>query len=387
MNITYYLILFILIILIFQNKLQKINKNLVIVMFTSILLLDILMKPEQSIESAITGAKLFFFKVFPSLFPFMILCNLIIYFNGVKIYSKLLGTFLCKPLKLPKECSLVLMISALCGYPLGAKYSCQLYEDGIIDFNTCKRLLNIATNSSPLFILGSVGISMLNNPPVAYILLISNYLSCLCMGLIIKPDNKKTSDFNRKRYTKASDNTPLNLGEIFKRSIDNSLNSCTSIFGSIVIFTVLLNMIKNTALFHSLISNSYIETFIIGVVEMTNGCSLVSNSNLIMSIKIIFISFFVTFSGLCIITQVYAFTYRHKLSMVTYVKNKFIQGIISSALSVVIYQLTINNRSLATLSTSMQTQILPISSLFIICSIILIIPFVLTILLNLFDFS
>ena len=100
---------------------------------------------------------------------------MLICYDGIELYSKLIGPIICTPLRLSKQCSLPLIISFLCGYPLGAKYSTDLYEKGFICEEEYIRLLNIASNVSPLFLLGSVATAMFNNSYVGYIMLIGSY--------------------------------------------------------------------------------------------------------------------------------------------------------------------------------------------------------------------
>ena len=178
-------ILLIFIIFLLFKLFKTLNINILITIICSLIILQIILAPNICIHYTISGAKLFFNAVFPSLFPFLVVINIIISYDGIHIYSKLLGNIICKPLKLPKECNFALLISVLCGYPLGARYTCDLYEKNIIDLNTCERLLNIASNSSPLFIIGSVGASMMLSAKIGYILLLSNILSCIFMGFII----------------------------------------------------------------------------------------------------------------------------------------------------------------------------------------------------------
>ena len=140
-------------------------------------------------EASLAGAKLFFYSVLPTMFPFMVICNMIINLDGIKLYSKILGPILCKPLGLSYPCSFALVASFLCGYPLGAKYSTDLYKKELIPHDEFVRLLNIASNIGPLFLLGAVGTSMLGNSTLGYLLLIPSYLSAIIMGIITK--NKK----------------------------------------------------------------------------------------------------------------------------------------------------------------------------------------------------
>ncbi len=59
--------LFLIFILLF--KLFK-NENIIITFLCSILIIYIIIAPRFCIEATLSGAKLFFYKVFPSLFPF-----------------------------------------------------------------------------------------------------------------------------------------------------------------------------------------------------------------------------------------------------------------------------------------------------------------------------
>ena len=126
-------LVFLIIIFIILKMSGKFTLSLFITLSCTLVLYMIIQNPKLCIDSALNGAKLFFNSVFPSLFPFLVIVNIIIAFNGIFIYSKFLGPLLCRPLKLPSCCSIVLIVSLLCGYPLGAKYTVQLYEKGLID--------------------------------------------------------------------------------------------------------------------------------------------------------------------------------------------------------------------------------------------------------------
>lgn len=354
------------------------NKNIIITIICTLLILQIIAAPKVCIDGAIAGSLLFFHKVFPSLFSFLVVSNIILSYDGIYIYSKVLGSALCKPLKLPKTCSFVLIVSILCGYPLGAKYACDIYERNIIDLKTCERLLNIASNASPLFMLGSVGISMLKSSYIGYILLLSNLISCLIMGLVL-PSNirvEKTSSKQSNLYK------PGNIGHILKSSIENSVKTCLSIGGFVTLFSVLNNILKNNYMFgifvnqlsHWLhLSKDIIEAIILGIIEMTNGCSLISSSSASFETKIAISSFLFTFSGLSIISQVYSFTYKFDISMKKYVLRKIFQGLICSFVSIVLYKTLLLNLSVQTFASVHYADI-NIENIFITTIILLTIP-------------
>ncbi|MCR1974848.1 sporulation integral membrane protein YlbJ [Clostridium sporogenes] len=378
MALFFYTMLFLIFILLF--KLFK-NENIIITFLCSILIIYIIIAPRFCIEATLSGAKLFFYKVFPSLFPFLILTNIIINYGGVHIYSKLFGKILCAPLKLKKECSFPLIVSALCGYPLGAKYSCDLYENGDINFSTLERLINIASNAGPLFIIGSVGTSMLGNPYAGYVLLLSNYISCIIVGLIVPSRNTKMyRDF--KKNFKISNK---NIGESLKNSIDGAIKTCIGVAGFVILFSLLLNILKNNFLFKFLlnklciffnIDKNLIEGFLLGLVEMTNGCYLISTSSIDISKKLILISFLLAFSGFSIISQVYSFTYKQGINIKRYIKIKFIQGLIASTTCVILYKIPIFSMYLDTFTDKNTHLILSNNLLFIFILLLLIVPLI-----------
>lgn len=356
MNLLLVVILIFIIFLLFK-LFKTLNINVLITTICSLIILQIILAPHVCIQYTISGAKLFFNAVFPSLFPFLVVINIIIGYDGIHIYSKLLGNIFCRPLKLTKECNFALLISLLCGYPLGARYACDLYEKNIIDLNTCERLLNIASNSSPLFIIGSVGASMMSSAKIGYILLLSNILSCLFMGFILP---SKSSSFKLKNknnnFSKKPSNT-LNIGIVFKNSIEDALKNSLNIGGFIVVFSVITGIIKNNVIFHIVLnkfslfvgaSSDFIEGLLLGLLEVTNGCYLIASSNSNLYVKLPILSFLIAFSGLSIISQVYSYTYKLDVSIKKYISRKFIQGIISSILTIILYYVFLHTSSFFT---------------------------------------
>ncbi|MBU3186158.1 sporulation integral membrane protein YlbJ [Clostridium estertheticum] len=367
--------------------------NLSVTLICSLIIVQIILAPNICIQYTISGAKLFFNAIFPSLFPFLVVINIIIGYDGIHIYSKLLGNLICRPLKLPKECNFALLVSVLCGYPLGARYTCDLYEKNIIDLNSCERLLNIASNASPLFILGSVGTAMMFNPKLGYILLLSNILSCIFMGLIIpSKDYAFKIKYRGSNFSKA-ESSSLNIGIILKNSIEDAIKNTLSIGGFIVIFSVITGIIKDNVIFNIVInklsliigaSSNFIEGILLGMLEMTNGCYLISSSHSNLYVKLAVLSFLIAFSGLSIISQVYSYTYKYTVSIKKYITRKFFQGIISSILTIILYYIFLNISSIFTFNNM---RLYKNCDLYLIILIILIIPSLLITIIKLFHTS
>ena len=159
----YILWLFIFLLLVLLFKLLDVKKNYIMCFLITIFIIIFVVNLKTSIDSAINGAKLVVSAILPTIFPFSVICNLLICYDGITLYSKILGPLICKPLGLSKSSSFPLAASFICGYPLGAKYSSDIYKLGYINKDEYERLLNIASNAGPIFILGSVAVAMLNN--------------------------------------------------------------------------------------------------------------------------------------------------------------------------------------------------------------------------------
>lgn len=367
MVILIFLLLIFICISVLIFKLLKFNKltlykNLLGTFFCTILILNIIFSPKACLNSALYGGKLFITSVFPSIFPFLVIINVMMHFDGINIYSKAFGTILCKPLRLPRNCSVVLIVSILCGYPLGAKYACDLYKKNLISLHTCHRLINIASNPSPIFVLGTIGASMLKNPSLGFLLLISTYLSCIIMSMLIP---YKKQNYCVENSVPIIPKNNITLGEILKLSVDNALKTAFAIGGFIVFFSVLISIIKNNTpsdiVFKNLsailnINQSSLEGLFFGLFEMTNGCSLITSASIDTMYKICILSFLLGFSGLSIICQTYSLIYKSKISLMKYTKKKFIQGIICSILTMILYKSNIFNTSISAFNYNLSTS-------------------------------
>ncbi len=354
-DILWFLIISLIVILIKQ---LNIKKSIVICICISILIILFILNIKQCISAAIDGCELWYKSILPTTFPFIVICNLLIYYDGINLYSKFLGPLICKPLGLSKNCSFPIVASILCGYPLGAKYCVDLYSMEYIEKNEYERLLNIASNVGPLFLIGSVAGTLLGNLALGYILLIGNYSSLIFIGFITKKKRTpiKVSSLSCPKYE------ITNFGSAIKNAVQNGINTTLAIGGFIIIFSVLISLIKHNVYFYIMFKQ--LENFFnlpigtlyflfLGSIEMTNGCSLISTLSLSLPLKLSMISFLCSFSGLAVIAQVSSFVSDTKIHYSKYIFFKLIQGIFSFIITYILLQI---------LPTSIYTSNLGINS-------------------------
>ena len=279
--------------------------------------------------------------IVPTIFPFSVICNLLISYDGVWLYSKILGPIFCKPLKLSKQSSFPIVASILSGYPLGCKYCCDLYSLGYINRDEFERLLNIASNASPMFLIGSIGATMLGDIKLGFILLISNYLSPIIVGILTIKNSKTLSNMKEIK----SNSININFGTSLKYALDNGVNTTLQVGSFVVLFSIIISIIKNNAYVSIIFSN--IEAFFnlpqyslygifLGSIEFTNGCKLITTLPLTMPFKLAIISFICSFSGLSVIAQISSFISKYNVSIIKYSLYKLLQGIISFIITFII---------------------------------------------------
>ena len=383
MNSIFILWILIFVLIFTLIKLLKVKKNSIFCFLITIVIILFVINIDSSIKASIEGCKLCFKAIIPTVFSFSLICNLLILYDCISLYSKLLGPFICKPLKLSPDCSFPIVASMLSGYPLGAKYSSDIYELNYIDKKEYFRLVNIASNVGPIFLLGAVGTALLGNVKYGYFLLISNYLSIFFIAIL----TIKKSSYNKNYKKKRIQNSNINFGIAIDSAIKNAINTTLSVCGYVIAFSVIISLIKNQKLITDVFfnieqslnipKNALYGTFL-GSIEITNGCNIIASSNLSIHLKLAIISFFASFSGLSAIAQTSSFMSKNNVNMIKYTSLKFIQGIfsfvVSFSLSKLIFK-TAQTSSLIVKDSSYKSLYIYIVSLLILIAIPLILKF------------
>ena len=217
----------------------------------------------------------------------------------------------------------------LSGYPLGAKLTCDLYNENKISKSEAQRILCFSKNSGPIFILGTIGTQMLNNSALGYKLLAIHIFSAITLGILLgivsKKDNKKCI------YHKSSIKP---IGELLNTSISNGIETIVAIGGYIVFFSILYTLLSKTQVISFLskplciigMDQNTSKGVISGLLEITNGCSIISKSS---SNILPFISMIIAWGGFSIHAQSMSFIAKTDLSAKKYIFAKFVHSIIA----------------------------------------------------------
>lgn len=329
----------------------SLKRNILPIIFLIFTLLLVVFS-RTNLSSAKDGLLLWATAVVPSLLPFFIATELLSYTNIISFIGKLLNKFMRPIFNVPGEGAFAFIIGMISGYPVGAKIVTKLRQDGICTKSEGERMLSFTNNSGPLFIIGTVGVTLFGNSTIGFLLLITHILACITVGILLgiidRFNKKEQENINNIKVSNTVTNNKLscsfsNLGEILGKSINNAISTVLMIGGFIVLFSVILSILQNSHIidifcnFVSMIfkylniDTSLANGFVTGIVELTNGVKLTCTLNTkLISPNIILCAFLLGFGGFSILLQVLSITSKSDLSIKPYIIGKLMQGLFAA---------------------------------------------------------
>lgn len=334
-------------------------RTLSITCLLGILLILLIINPTSSITAAKDGINLWLFIVVPSLLPFFIINDMLSSLRVPENIGILFSPLARKLFGTSGYGAYTFIMSVFAGYPSGARIVANLIEEKKISYYEAEKILTFSSTSGPLFIIGAVGSGMLGSPMSGYILFISHIIGSIINGVFSRI-------FYRKKENLKSNNNKFGLkmsGEdIVSKGIKTSLITCGYIGGYIILFCVIVELVKDLNLFgflSSILSNIGIlsQTFINNttlllesIIEVSNGCKIISISTTSFDTKLILLSFLIAFGGFAVLGQVSGILSNFKLNFKKYTFFKITQGIFSALVCSIILKL--NLFTIETLSPS-----------------------------------
>jgi sporulation integral membrane protein YlbJ len=292
-------------------------------------------------KSVSFSLKLWQDNIFPSLFPFFVVSNLLINCGFASFLGEILRPFMYKVFRIKGEASFVLAMSMLSGFPSSAKYTRELYDKGLINEHEASKLLTFTHFSNPLFILGTISIMFLNNQEVGLLILICHYVSNIIIGLIFrnyyisKKDTTKVSlknSFNIMHQKRLE--TGKSIGLMISSAIINAINTLFLVLGVVTMFLIITTIIdQNIAL------SPYNQTILNGTLEMTQGLKYVSLLPIPLKNKALLSTMFISFGGLSVHMQTIGLISDSKIKYLPFFIARILHASISSLLIYFLFDL------------------------------------------------
>jgi len=333
-------------------------------LFTAVILIltvFMLINPRETVAASSFGFQLWYSTVFPALFPFFIAADLLVSLRFARILGLLLEPVMRPIFNLPGCSSLVVVMGFTSGFPVGAILTRNLYEQQMLTADEAERLVSFTNNSSPLFIVGAIGVGMFGNPQVGYLLAIAHYFSNLLLGILWgfktpSPAVSRISPIISPQSSgspiRDSNSEPNSIGKILGNSINTALNNILAVGGFIITFSVLTRMLSYWG-FIDLIAANLVKLFSVfnltyplayglgmGIFEITLGSqTVVAAHSPELLPSLLAVSTILAFSGLSIIAQVMSIVAGIPVRLSFYLMNRFMQAALSITITFFVYRI------------------------------------------------
>ena len=282
------------------------KKNIIAIIIIISLFYYVLTNNTLISNNLISSINLFYYKVFPNLFIFIILSKLLINYNfPYYIYKLFKSSYLY-----------IFLIGLFSTTPTNTYIIKNIYQKKLINSNTATIYIMSSFFLNPLFLY-----SILNNIfnyKIALKLIMISYLTNIILYLLFKNNDKIIPI--KTREEKLSDC----LIDIIKDIFPISFN----ILAMIIIFSLISIFLPNRLI------------ALKGILEVTNGLNLLLQSNYSNLVKEVLALIYINFGGICLLMQVKSVIKDTLINFNDYVLSRFYACIISSILFLVIHFLT-----------------------------------------------
>lgn len=244
---------------------------------------------KQVMVGATLGLRLCVSSIIPALFPFMVLSSAFVG-NMNENSLRLINFPLKKIFGISNYGVGAFICGIICGYPIGAKCTAELYRDKKISASEAESLIAYSNNCGPIYIIGAVGIGMLGSAKYGVLLYVLHILSASLTGIILKPFT----------YIKHADIHTEIKSRCFTQCICDSVLGVLNVCGFVVFFSV-INALAEPLLMYL---PAWLRCISFSFLEITNGIDSICSDILHLSDKLILIAASMGWSGLSVHMQV-----------------------------------------------------------------------------------
>ncbi len=280
-----------------------------------------------SLSYAVLGLKLWFQNMIPSLLPFMILSGIMVRMKLTDKAAMLLYPIVRPVFRVRKNVCFAMLCGFLCGFPMGAKVTNDLYQRRMITKREAEYLLAFCNNIGPIYFCSFV-LPLLGRKLV-WPYLFGMYGIPLLYGLFLRhtayrdlpqPDQNTLSSSASELVCCETRKSPAlweHLLEEADNSIQASIQSILSLGGYMILFN-LFNLFP-----HMLLGQEF--PLLSPLFEITGGLKLLNTALPLYSLLAL------SFGGLSCLAQTYSCVRPSGLSVGSYVIHKAILTLATGA--------------------------------------------------------
>lgn len=310
---------------------------------TILVLITVLLFPQNIISASLKGLLIWYKNVIPSLFIFMIGTTILSLTGFSYSLGKLFKNIMKPIFSVSPQCAFPWITGLIAGCPFGAKVVSDLYKNGEISKRDAQLTLSFINTNGPIFIIGTVASSMLNYTQAGYFLIFILFISSLTTSFIFRFIHIKNNSYCSEKVFNTKN---MSIGVILKTAICSSSETIIMIGGFIVLFSVLTETLEIWGIIDFLykpinyfinISYEYIYGILSGILEVTYGCEKISLWDCDLFIKMIGISLIIGFGGISINVQTISVFSDTDLNPLLYIISRVINSLFAVLYTILFY--------------------------------------------------
>lgn len=292
--------------------------------------------PAEALRASKNGMGLWLETLIPTLLPFIILTNLLIGTETAEVILNPLKTFWKTFFGISPAGAYALILGLLCGYPMGAKITSDMFAHKKINRREAEYLLTFTNHASPVFIQTYLIHICLNNrvhPALVFgVLFFSSFLTMLFFRFFIYKNHTITPESYLKKE-KGEPSAPGLTGTLLDASIMNGFETITRLGGYILLFSILSALIR-----HYWKAGPLAGYLLLGMLELTTGLHFLAESQFPLIVRYLCSMPMAAFGGVCILAQTKSLLHKD-LSILPYISAKCLNTVITVILSLVLFQI------------------------------------------------
>ncbi|GAV23700.1 sporulation integral membrane protein YlbJ [Carboxydothermus pertinax] len=292
-----------------------------------------ILNPIAVYQGAKAGVELWLNIIIPTLLPFFIVAELLNK-NNVFLQLSKIFEFILRPLfNVPGVATLPIIMGFTSGFPVGSVVVANLRDQRLITQEEGERLLAFTNNVSPLFLLSTVGIALLSNPAFGFFLLIGQYSASLLIGVVLGIAARREKIMIKNNFKIINSYHYLPFGKVLQEAIESAFSKIFLVGGFIIFFAVLISLVEKIFL----PASNFSTALLAGFLEISNGVKKIAELNLTPLLKLILMSFILSFGGLSVFAQILAIISKTDLTAKMYLKTRPFHGLISTFITALLY--------------------------------------------------
>ncbi|MEK3669011.1 sporulation integral membrane protein YlbJ [Paenibacillus sp. FSL R10-2771] len=358
-------------------SLNKIAGPLLGILLAGCMLL-MLIHPSSSLDAALRGLAVWWDVLFPSLFPFFVISEIMLGFGIVHLFGALLDPLMRPLFNIPGSGGFVAAMGYVSGYPVGAKLTAKLREQGMISKVEGERLVAFTTSSDPIFLLGAVSVGFFHDASLGLILALAHYGGGFIVGLLMSFHGRSRHvdsgtapslpaapssaappgpSYGRLRtamnaMAEARRKDGRSLGELLRNAIQSSLQLIIVVGGLVVFFNVLMELLARAGIMSMLFSSTgrllslagfppgLSAALVSGLFEVTLGARSAGEAaaGIPLQFKVAAAAFILSWGGLSVHAQVASILNGTGLRYLPFMAARLVHALLSAGLVLLLWK-------------------------------------------------